>query len=128
MLRRTSELEAALALLLRVEQQAGRLPLWQREFRFHPTRKWRFDFAWPEQMVAVEVEGGIWSGGRHTRGQGFEDDCIKYGEATAAGWQVYRATASLIDEGPDGRLMDWLRRSLPASAVLARQHARGNCE
>lgn len=59
--------EEALALDLRAEKVAG----WVREHRFHPARRWRFDFAWPELLFAVEVEGGIWTGGRHNRGSGF---------------------------------------------------------
>ena len=70
-----------------------------RELKFHPTRKWRFDFSWPEQMIAVEIEGGTWSGGRHTTGSGFEKDCEKYNEAAALGWKVYRFTSGMISSG-----------------------------
>lgn len=67
-----------------------------REFKFHQTRKWRFDFAYPEIRLAVEVEGGIWSGGRHTRGAGFEGDCEKYNEAAVDGWRVVRLTPKMV--------------------------------
>ena len=60
------------------------------EYRFHPTRRWRFDFAIPEEKVAVEVEGGVWTGGRHTDGSGFVKDMEKYNEATMRGWAVLR--------------------------------------
>ena len=63
---------------------------WVEEFRFHPTRKWRFDFAWPHARLAVEVEGGVWNRGRHTRGSGFVPDCEKYNEAVMHGWRVLR--------------------------------------
>ena len=66
----------------------------EREYKFHPERKWRFDFAWPEKMIAIECEGGIWSGGRHTRGIGFINDCEKYNEATILGWRILRVTTS----------------------------------
>lgn len=62
-------------------------------------RDWRFDFAWPELMIAVEAEGGTYTNGRHTRGTGFEEDCIKYGEAMKLGWSVYRCTGGMIKSG-----------------------------
>lgn len=61
-----------------------------REYKFHPVRRWKFDFAWPEQMLAVEVEGGIWIKGRHVTPQGFIKDCEKYNHAAARGWCVLR--------------------------------------
>jgi len=61
-----------------------------REYKFHETRKWRFDFCWPDIKVAVELEGGVFSGGRHTRGMGFVADCEKYNQAALLGWRVFR--------------------------------------
>lgn len=69
------------------------------EFKFHPTRKWRFDYAWPAQMVAVESEGGAWIAGRHTRGKGFVADLEKYNAAVVAGWAVLRYTPQQLDAG-----------------------------
>ena len=63
-----------------------------KEYRFHPKRKWRFDYAIPESKVALEVEGGVWSGGRHIRAQGFLGDMEKYNTATLMGWKVLRTT------------------------------------
>jgi hypothetical protein len=79
------------------------------EFRFHPTRRWRFDYAWPDLMIALEQEGGAWVKGRHTRGSGFVKDCEKYGEAFALGWTVVRATPQMIDSGI---AIDWIQRRL----------------
>lgn len=91
----TSELEETFALHLRAMKVGG----FEREFKFHDKRKWRFDFAWPEKKIAVECEGGVYSKGRHTRGKGFEQDCEKYNAATADGWKVYRFTMSQIKIG-----------------------------
>lgn len=99
-----SRLEEELALQLRV----FRLPA-EREFRFHPSRKWRFDFAFPARKLAIEVEGGTWVSGRHTRGEGFELDCEKYAEAAALGWRVIRVTGRHIR---DGRALGWVERAL----------------
>ena len=60
---------------------------------------WRFDFAWPEYMFAVEVEGVTVQGGRHQRIGGFKDDIEKYHSALAMGWVVYRTTDFLIKSG-----------------------------
>ncbi|WP_244875256.1 endonuclease domain-containing protein [Vibrio litoralis] len=79
--------------------RALKLPMPVEEFRFHPERKWRFDFAYPNHKVAIEVEGGTWSGGRHTRGSGYEKDCEKYNAASLLGWSVYRFTSTMIKRG-----------------------------
>jgi len=64
------------------------------EHKFHPKRRWRFDFAHVETKTAVEIEGGVWSGGRHTRGTGYVGDCEKYNAATREGWAVFRLTGA----------------------------------
>jgi hypothetical protein len=60
------------------------------EYRFHPTRNWRFDLAFVKLRLAVEVDGGAFlkAGGRHTRGAGFRRDCEKLAEAAILGWTV----------------------------------------
>ena len=68
------------------------LPAPVMEHRFHPTRKWRMDFAWPEHLVALEVEGGLWKkgGGRHNRAPGMIKDFEKYNTAATLGWRVLK--------------------------------------
>lgn len=90
-----SELEERLALQIR----AVGLPEPVREHRFHPVRKWRFDFAYPERKIGIEVEGGVWVKGRHTRGSGFIEDCEKYNEAALLGWAVLRFPVNMIEDG-----------------------------
>ena len=90
-----SQLEQDLALFINV---VG-LPEPEHEYRFHPVRKWRFDFAWPEQKVAAEVEGGVWVNGRHNRGAGFIKDCEKYNAAAEEGWRVFRYPSPMIKSG-----------------------------
>ena len=68
------------------------LPRPEREWKFEVKRRWRFDYAWPERMVALEVEGGVWTGGRHTRGAGFLKDVEKYNRAAVLGWRLLRVT------------------------------------
>lgn len=85
------------------------VPAPEPEHRFHPERRWRFDLAWPAFKLGVEVEGGVWTSGRHSRGAGFEADCAKYNEATLAGWRVLRVTPAMIE---DGRALAWIERAL----------------
>ncbi len=75
------------------------LPEAIREYRFAPPRRWRFDYAWPAQRIALEIEGGVWTGGRHVRGKGYVSDCEKYSEAALLGWRVLRVTPAQIKDG-----------------------------
>lgn len=68
----------------------------EREFMFHPTRKWRADYAITEAKVLIEIEGGAWTKGRHTRGQGFIADMEKYNNAALLGYIVLRFTPTNI--------------------------------
>lgn len=76
-------------------------PYPEREVKFHPTRRWRIDYAWPDVRLAVEIEGGVWSngkkGGRHNRGTGFVKDMEKYNALTELGWRLLRYQPDKID-------------------------------
>lgn len=104
-----SELEDTLVFHLR----AAGLPQPVREYVFAPPRRWRYDFAWPEHRLAVEVEGGSWVGGRHVRPKAFEADCEKYAEATLLGWRVLRVTGAMVE---DGRALALVQRALAKEA------------
>lgn len=58
------------------------------EFHFHPVRDWRFDFAWPEFKVALEVQGGCFVRGAHVRGASLRREHEKLNAAAALGWRV----------------------------------------
>lgn len=72
------------------------------ELQFGKPRRWRFDYAWVvehaegETKVALEVEGAVWTRGRHTRGAGFLADIEKYNRATVLGWKVLRCTPDTL--------------------------------
>ena len=66
------------------------LPPYRAEFRFHPSRQWRFDFAWPEHRLALEIDGGSGGFGRHSRPSGMRGDNEKINAATLLGWRVLR--------------------------------------
>lgn len=85
------------------------LPLPEREFRFDATRRWRFDFAWPDAHVAVEIEGVTkWGGvrclGRHQTPKGVAADCEKYNRAIDLKWRVYRYTQDMINQTAIGQV------------------------
>ncbi|MGM9794934.1 MAG: hypothetical protein ACI3ZZ_01760 [Candidatus Aphodosoma sp.] len=67
-----------------------------KELQFYKPRRWRFDYAIPKYKIALEVEGGVWTGGRHTRGKGFLGDIDKYNTATLLGWRVFRCTPNQL--------------------------------
>jgi very-short-patch-repair endonuclease len=62
-------------------------------------KDWRADIAMPEHRLLVEIEGGAWSGGRHTRGKGFADDLRKYDAAARLGWTIYRCDPAMVQAG-----------------------------
>jgi len=62
----------------------------ENEYKFDPNRKWKMDYAWPIVKLFVEIEGGVWTKGRHTRGSGFIKDMEKYNRAAEMGWRLLR--------------------------------------
>jgi len=76
------------------------LPMPCREHRFHAERKWRLDFAWPKFMLAVEIDGGAYGGGRHQRREGFNRDAEKSRALAELGWRVLRFTGDDLRREP----------------------------
>ena len=100
--------------------EAEGLPSPEREYKFHPVRKWQLDLAWPEYMLAVEVQGGIWmqttKTGRpkgHAHPKRFLEDIEKQNEAVLAGWRLLQVTPEMID---DAQALELVSRAL---AMLA---------
>lgn len=79
--------------------KADGLPMPTPEYRFDHERRWRFDWAWPHRCIALEVEGAVFTNGRHTRGSGFLRDIEKYNRAAVLGWRVFRCTPQTIHVG-----------------------------
>ena len=89
--------------------RAYKLPEVIRNYRFAQVleRQWRFDFAFPLQMLAVEVEGlvikriggQLVTMGRHANAAGFREDCLKYAAAAQLGWIVIRFEQSQVTSG-----------------------------
>jgi len=77
--------------------RAASLPIPEAEYRFAPPRRWRFDYAWPASKVALEVQGGVWTGGRHSRGAAMLKEWEKLNTAAGLGWRMlYCQPADLL--------------------------------
>lgn len=64
----------------------------EKEYRFHPERKWRFDYAIPDLKIAIEIDGGVWINGRHNRASGYIKDMQKFNIAASLGWLILKFT------------------------------------
>lgn len=112
----------SLELALLQQIRAARVSEPARQFAFCPGRRWRADFAWQDMdrdfnvvpRLLVEVDGGTWSGGRHTRGAGYESDCEKLNEAALLGWRVLRVTGAHIKSG---QAIAWIKRAIDPPAA-----------
>lgn len=89
-------------------QQAA-IPQPKREYKFALPRQFRFDFAWPDGMIALEVDGGRWmlGGGRHASDEDYE----KLNTAAKLGWRVLRVSSDMVRKDPLG-VVDMLRGAL----------------
>lgn len=90
-----SPLEKALDASLRASGVVG----YEREFRFHPTRKWRVDFMFTDQRLAVEVEGAIYRGGGHTTATGLKRDIDKSNALMLMGYRLLRVHGDQVRSG-----------------------------
>jgi hypothetical protein len=86
------------------------------EYRFDDLRRWRFDMAWPYVRVAVEIQGGVFNGGKHGRGEGIVKDHEKLNHAQLAGWIVLQVrpktlasvVVELVEKAIDLRQQQWI--------------------
>jgi very-short-patch-repair endonuclease len=85
--------------LLAQQMKFAGLPEPEREYRFAPPRRYRADFAYPDKMILIEVEGGVWTNGAHVRGKHYTSDCSKYNLAATMGFRVLRFTGEMIKSG-----------------------------
>ena len=94
------------------------LPAPMAEYRFdahgHPPRRWRWDFCWPDLTggVALEVNGAIFTQGKHSRGAGQMNDFEKWSEGAAQGWRVLHVTPEQLESTAT---FDWIRRALAST-------------
>jgi very-short-patch-repair endonuclease len=103
--------------LLAFQCGAAKLPAPVREHRFHAERKYLFDLAWPAELLAVEIDGGIWrkDRGAHGRPRQILRDMEKLNHATELGWRLLRFSTDQVSQGI---ALKWIERCLRAGAPL----------
>lgn len=84
-------------------------PPLETEFKFHDERQWRNDYLHRPTKTIIELDGGVYSGGRHVRPKGFIDDCVKLNEATMLGYFLIRIPTGFATEHYIGRIIQHLR-------------------
>ncbi|GGI85642.1 hypothetical protein GCM10007978_24130 [Shewanella hanedai] len=92
------------------------LPTYEKEVRFHPVRQWRFDYAWPDLKIALEIHGGVFTDGRHNRGKGFTEDRVKMNSAQLLGWTVIEATTAQVN---NGQMLQWVMSAIESRSCDA---------
>lgn len=80
------------------------------EHRFAPPRRWRFDYAWPDRKVALEVQGGLFIQGRHSRGPALLKEHEKLNAAARLGWRVLFTTPTDVRNGRALQLVESVLR------------------
>lgn len=113
--------DTALEMLADHRIELAGFPPAAKEVRFAPPRRWSFDRAWRFERVALELEGGVWSGGRHVRGKGYESDCEKYSVAAALGWKVIRCTRRMVEDGTMVELLGMVLRGPDATEITVEE-------
>lgn len=89
-------MKGAVPLVFRLLLVRGRVPLPELEYRFHPTRRFRLDFAWPSQRLGLEVQGGVWVRGKHGRGSGIVKDHDKGNALACLGWRLLQVQPAAL--------------------------------
>jgi len=79
---------------------------YEQQFRHTTDRRWRWDFRVGDLLV--DIQGGIWAQGKHTRGAGYQNDCDKANDAVLSGWRVLRVTS---DDVFKGRALEWIEQA-----------------
>ena len=100
--------------------KAARLPVPVPEHRFAPPRRWRFDWAWLDQKVALEVQGGLFTQGRHSRGAALMKEFEKLNTAAELGWRVLFVTPQQMQ---NGEAFTYIERVLRAGKITGRDSA-----
>lgn len=88
--------------------QCLKIGLWtpERNYRFHPIRRWEIDFAWPDRKIGIEIQGGVWNQGKHGRGSGIVKDMEKHNALMELNWRVWLFTPKQVKSGEAIKYME----------------------
>lgn len=100
---------------------------WHSEYLFSH-RNFRFDYALPTKKIAIEIQGGTWTQGKHTRGKGYQNDCEKLNLAQTLGWNVLWYTPQMLEESITVILEDIEQIMNTRKGLLMSQHKREQLE
>lgn len=113
----TAAIDAGYAPLVGMCRAAGvSEPVPEYQFAKHIGRRWAADYCWPLHKLILEVQGGIWTQGRHVRGAALIAEYEKLSEAAILGYRVLLCTP---DELRNGVAMDRVIRALGAGKGAA---------
>lgn len=123
---RESDLEKFFDFALRAF--APEIPTPVKEFVAIPGRKYRFDRAWPDRMLLIEVNGGTWANaggetGSHGRGSGIDRDYWKADEAVALGYRVMMFSRSMLRRDPR-QCVELVKRALSTDPESVESHVK----
>lgn len=95
--------QSALELLFQAHLESVGCPKMERQHRFHPTRKWRLDFAHIGTKICIEIDGGEFMRkagirGGHNRGAQMAKDYEKRNTAIILGWTVFQLTGQMVEK------------------------------
>ena len=95
--------QSALELLFQAHLDTVGCPKMERQYKFHPARKWRLDFARLDAKTAVEIDGGEFMRkagirGGHNRGAQMAKDYEKRNQAIILGWAVFQLTGQMVEK------------------------------
>lgn len=107
---KSKQSQSSLAVLFMAGLHAHHLPAPLAEYQFAKPRKWAFDYAWPMgDGLALEIQGGLFTGGRHVRGAALLKEQEKLCEAAIRGWRVLFCVP---DDVKTGKVFAILKRAL----------------
>ena len=91
-------------------------PALTKEVTFFPGRRFRFDYAHHAAKAAIELDGGVFVAGRHSRGMGQVKDAEKGRLAAYSGWNVIHFTTKCLTLENIRQAVEWFWKRIKERA------------